>query len=469
MSLVGFASFSSLAFSQDNLDFPFEAVVIDQDVTLGSATEEFPIADVRSVPSNELPQTASVPVVSQAENFVIPEAGDAEADNAGAVNPLLQAQLQSQPQSNSIGTDFYRTSDDFTEGLVIEGKGVAMKIGGYVKLDIIQDFNAINNTDVFDVNSIPVGGPQRTNSRMHVRQTRLNFDTRWDTRCGIVKSFVEGDFFGTDNNGNKTFRLRQAYGELGRFLGGQTFTTFGNIAASPATLDFEGAISTITIRRAQLRWTQPVCTEDLTLALALEDSSTAIELPPGSTITGNTRTISPDFVARLRQTHSSGNMQVAAIARILGFQPTGEAVATENAWGLNFSQVQDLSPNDKIYWQINYGDGIASLLGGLPDATPFDADSVALLGYFGWMIGTTHDWNSKLSSNFTFAESHFQNTPGQPLTDVNNLTYLAANVIWTPLERFEVGVEYLYGQRKNINGQSGPANRLQFAVFYYLP
>ena len=60
--------------------------------------------------------------------------------------------------------------------------------------------------------------------------------------------------------GTNTFRLRQAYGQLGRFLGGQTFTTFANIEASPATLDFEGAISTISPRRPQLRWTQPVFT-----------------------------------------------------------------------------------------------------------------------------------------------------------------------------------------------------------------
>ena len=464
MSIVGFACISSLAFSQDKLELPVQTADSDEELTLRSGTGEFPVEDSLSDPTSGLPQPVLVPVVAQSENIAIPVAGDAEG-----ASTLLQAQLQSPQQSNSIGTDFYRTSDDFTEGLVIEGKGVAMKIGGYVKLDLIQDFNAINNTDIFDVSSIPVGGPQRTNNRMHVRQTRLNFDTRWKTQCGIVKSFVEGDFFGTDNNGNKTFRLRQAYGELGRFLGGQTFTTFGNIQASPATLDFEGAISTITIRRAQLRWTQPVLTEDLALALALEDSSTAIELRPGSTVTGNTRTISPDFVARLRRTQPSGNIQIAAIARILGFQPTGESVRTENAWGLNFSQVQDLSPDDKIYWQINYGDGIASLLGGLPDATPDGTDSAELLGYFGWMIGATHDWNSKLSSNFTIAESHFRNTSGQPLTDINNLTYLAANVIWTPLERFEVGVEYLYGKRQDISGQSGDANRLQFAVFYYLP
>ena len=105
---------------------------------------------------------------------------------------LFQAQLQSPQQSNSIGTDFYRTSDDFSQGLVIEGKGVAMKIGGYVKLDFIQDFNAINNTDIFDVSSIPVGGPQRTNNRMHVRQTRLNFDTRWETQGGMRQVVCRG-------------------------------------------------------------------------------------------------------------------------------------------------------------------------------------------------------------------------------------------------------------------------------------
>lgn len=450
LNFIGLVCAGSAALAQDKMEFPNQTVVRQENVTGGLGTGDLQQTPVRSAASSE--------------NNTIPAPSDAEG-----ASTLLQGQLQSQQQGNSIGTDFYRTSDDFSKGLVIEGKGVAMKIGGYVKLDLIQDFNAINNTDIFDVSSIPVGEPQRTNSRMHVRQTRLNFDTRWETDAGVVKSFVEGDFFGTDDNGNSTFRLRQAYGQLGRFLGGQTFTTFANIAASPATLDFEGAISTISPRRPQLRWTQPIFNDDLTFALALEDSTTAVELPPGSTLTGNTRSTTPDLVGRLRRTRPNGNMQIAGIARVLGFQPTGEPVITDNAWGLNFSQVQDLNPNNKIYWQINYGDGIASLLGGLPDVTPVGNDGAALLGYFGWMIGATHDWNGKLSSNLTFAESHFRNTSGQPSTDVNNLTYLAANVIWTPLERFEVGVEYLYGKREDISGQSGLANRLQFAVFYYLP
>ena len=239
--------------------------------------------------------------------------------------------------------------------------------------------------------------------------------------------------------------------------------------AAPATLDFEGSISAITLRRTQVRWTCPLVTPDLELAVALEDSKTSIELPAGGALSGEPRTVSPDLVLRLRRSRPQGNFQVAGLVRELGFQPLNASIVTETAWGLNFSQYQELTCDDKIYWQINYGDGIASLLGGLPDVTPVGADDAALLGYFGWMAGATHEWNEQLSSNLTFAESHFRNTSGQLPTDVNNLTYVATNLIWTPAKRFSIGVEYLYGKRENIDGGSGIANRLQFSVFYYLP
>ena len=425
---------------------------VQDNVTLLPAIGDQPVNPISinpQTPTNDIPQ-----------NGIFPEPA---ADNVQDENTFLQS-LQSGQQTNNIGSRFYRSDNDFSQGLVIEGDDVAMKIGGYVKLDAIHDFNAIDCTDEFDVKSIPVGAPRRTNTRLHTRQTRLNFDTRWQTDRGDLRVFVGGDFFG-DGNG---FRLRHAYGELGRFLGGQTWTTFANVDAAPATLDFEGSISAISPRRALVRWTKPVYTDQLKLALALEDSTTAIEIPPGGP-TGETRTPSPDFVARLRWTGPNGNLQVAGIARQLGFQPIGGPVNTGDAWGLNFSQVAVLTSKDKVYWQINYGDGIASLLGGLPDIVPTGTDTATTLGYFGWMLGTTHQWNKRVSTNFTFAESHFNNTSGQLPTDINNLTYLAANVIWTPLERVNVGVEYLYGKRENISGASGLANRIQFAVFYYLP
>src|SRR6185295_17273347 len=47
-------------------------------------------------------------------------------------------------------------------------------LGGYVKLDLIHDFDAIGSTDTFDPRTIPVDGRARTNTRIHARETRLS-------------------------------------------------------------------------------------------------------------------------------------------------------------------------------------------------------------------------------------------------------------------------------------------------------
>ena len=52
---------------------------------------------------------------------------------------------------------------------------------------------------------------------------------------------MEGDFYSSGDQ----FRLRHAYGEIGDLLVGQTWTTFTDVAAAPATLDFEGSVSSV--------------------------------------------------------------------------------------------------------------------------------------------------------------------------------------------------------------------------------
>ena len=52
---------------------------------------------------------------------------------------------------------------------------------------------------------------------------------------------------------------------------------------------------------------------------------------------------------------------------------------------------------------------------------------------------------------------------------MHRTTYLAANLIWNPLERVKVGVEYLYGLREDVDRAIGSANRLQVAFIFDLP
>ncbi len=171
---------------------------------------------------------------------------------------------------------------------------------------------------------------------------------------------------------------------------------------------------------------------------------------------------------RIRLRRDWGQFQIAQLARVGGFQPTGEEVLTTTAWGTNLTGVLLVDDWAKTYYQIVFGNGIGSYRG-LPDAVPDSNVSADLLGLFGWMVGSTIDWTNTLSSNFTYAENSLDNTDFQKPDNVHRTTYLAANLIWSPLERVKVGIEYLYGLRENIDGAVGSANRTQFAFIFDLP
>ena len=44
--------------------------------------------------------------------------------------------------------------------------------------------------------------------------------------------------------------------------------------------------------------------------------------------------------------------------------------------------------------------------------------------------------------------------------------YVSANLIWLPVERIGLGVEFLYGSRENKDGAKGKNYRIQTAVQY---
>ena len=236
-------------------------------------------------------------VDSGEENFSLDEDGFyAVAD--GDISSASSFFQESNP-GKGIGSDFFGLNDSYDEGLIISNGKVAMKIGGFVKLDAIYDFNAIDSTDSFDTATIVIGALPRKNARLHARQTRFNADTRWESPRGPARIFVEGDFFFNQREsselGENRFRLRHAYIQHGKWLAGQTWTTLADVAASPATLDFEGQVASVTTRRAQIRWTQrKLFGTKLALALAVEDPFTIIEVP--ELVVGEPRTQTPDGV-----------------------------------------------------------------------------------------------------------------------------------------------------------------------------
>ena len=395
---------------------------------------------------------------------------ESSSDIGDLVNPKLGSQQFrtenfDRRTSLDLGNNF-NSFPEFDGGIIVVGNGAAMKIGGFVKADLISDFNAIDSTDSFDTTTIPVDGDDRQNARFHARQSRLSFDTRWHVGGEVARAFVEADFLGSGADNNDALRLRHAYGHIGRLTAGQTWTTFTDPSAVPSTLDFEGAVSNVNRRQGLVRLDFPVLIDGLSWAVALENPRINLEIPDG--VQGSGRTETPDFVTRLRYERDEGEFQAAMVLRELGFQRIGESVGTELAYGFNFTGSALLTERTKVYSQITFGEGIGSYRGS-SDVVSTGADTAEVLPMFGWMIGVKQAWTDRLTSNFTFSELTLDRIAGQDQTNLRSTTYVAINLIQNPYERVFWGVEFLHGMRENQNGNSANANRLQMSFGFYLP
>ena len=402
------------------------------------------------------------------------EPGGVAAKHPSSVNALtervelLESRLSAEHLSEKASNDWSEVirPGDFPHSILIPGTNVSAKLGGYVKGDVIHDFNAIASRDNFDTSTIPTDGRDGENTRLHARQTRLNLDVRWPNDWGTVRSFVEGDFFGAGS----TFRLRHAYAELGPLLVGQTWTTFTHIEALPETIDFESPVSFVLTRRGMVRWTcEP--TDSVTVAFAVEDPQITVTDPdnlPMVQLSGDDQTPLPDFVGRVRYTNEWSQFQFASVVRTLGFRPEGEDIESETGYGLIWSGFADLFDNHRLMFQTGFGEGVGGLRG-KTDAVPTPAGGLHLLDVFAGNVGYRIQWTEQWRSTATYSFGRLNNSIFERDDALHALQYLAVNLIWNPVERIDMGVEYLFGTREDKDGHDGEAHRLQFGFWYRLP
>ncbi len=384
--------------------------------------------------------------------FISSESGEATEQTADTQS------ASSTMHSSATSRDYVRAGD-FPRSLLLPSSDVSVKIGGYAKLDLIQDFDSIGSTDGFDTSTIPTSGPRKANTRLHARQTRLNLDFRHASELGDVQVFTEGDFFGSGN----TFRLRHGYGRVGPVLAGQTWSTFMDEVILPDLVDFENPTGALLTRRGLLRWTQslPVMA-GLEYSVAIEDPS-----PAFSSAAGTFENALPDFIGRLRLQDDTAHAQLAGFVTRARFDPVVGADSEAVAWGFSLSATIKLLESDKVMGQVSGGDGIERFRNG----QSYDLDaSGALIAVpaLSWYVCCEHAWSKQVKSVFAYSRAEVD-TPTVAPASLRSTDYLAANILWTPVERLRLGFEYLHGVREDQDGSEGVANRLQFAVWYYLP
>lgn len=334
-----------------------------------------------------------------------------------------------------------------------------VKVGGYVKFDLIHDFNPIGSPDYFDVSTIPTDSSKGQTTHMHAKETRLYLDVRTPSKVGELRAYVEGDFYGSGG----AFRLRHAFVEINNtWLAGQWWSNFMDENIIPNTLDFEKPAAYAFARHAMLRYKHAIG-KDAYFALAVEEPSTSAQQPAEA---GKWETPLPDVTGRFRVTKPWGHLQLSAFAAKLVYRFDAGGTDEVSLFGGNISgQFNLFDKKDKLIYQAVYGPGVGRFRGGLSAGLDKNGDLEALTDR-GFTVGYEHSWSNAFSSLVLYNQGSVDNTEGQSPASIKGAQYTAVNLLWHFADNAFVGVEYLWGLREDLDEGSGTANRLQFSVKY---
>ena len=358
----------------------------------------------------------------------------------------------------------------------LPGSDTSVTIGGYVKLDAIYSDPSAgvgSTADLeYEAGAVPVGPNAGNNERgqikLHARQSRLNLRTATPTRYGELGTFLEFDLFGAAGNesvsNSNGLRVRHAYGTLGPLLVGQTWTTFSDPAVYPETVDFGGPAGVVFARQAQIRWTQPFTGGQW--AVALENPETVVALPGGESFRADDDRF-PDLAANARFETHVGSYSIAGLVRQIRVDSATAPSASTERWAgaVGANGVIPLRSGDDIRLSAYLGNAIGRYSIGFFSDGVIGADGGLLLANE-WlaMAAYRHFWRPGLRTTLALSTLRASN-PAGTAGSVNKAADSAhLNLIWSPLPRVNLGLEYLYARREVEDGQSGSLNRVQAAA-----
>ena len=358
------------------------------------------------------------------------------------------------------------------------GSDTTLYVRGYVKADAIWSNHSTGVDSVGDQELlapvIPVGptAGQHKNDQVtfHARQSRLGIGTSTPTQYGDMTTYIEGDFFGADGNESANshgFRLRHAYGSLGKLLAGQTWTNFFNEQAYIETLDFGGPTGEIFVRQAQFRWTEKYASGDW--SVSAESPEAVIAAPGSATPFRSDNDHAPDFTARVRQNIGRATYSAGALARNVHVDSAALG-ANSGRWGgaLAFSGIVPVGARDDLRFDVNAGNAIGRYqVGGFfPDGYLDASGRLELAHQASGYVAYRHFWRPQLRSTVEYSAAN-STPPAGTAAGINKADRSQhVNLIWSPVPAVNLGAEYIHAERKVVGGDEGSLNRIQFSAQY---
>ena len=269
------------------------------------------------------------------------------------------------------------------------------------------------------------------------------------------------------------------WAEMGMFGVGQTYSNFMDIDVFPNTIDYWGPSGMVFVRNPQLRIT-PWSQDGMGLSLHAGGAELGASTPAGSatfapeladSLTGWNRL--PDLTAAWRMDGDWGHVKAAGLLRQVGYQstltPDGNPSGTKTGYGLNLTGALKLFGKSQLNGGLVWGKAIASYMndGGVdlaPGPIVLGGTSAETVQSLGWLAYYNHWWTDQWSSTIGFSQHQQDNTAGQSATAFRRGSYGNLNVLYYPTKNVTTGLEFVWGELEQKDGQSATDYRLQFST-----
>ena len=331
----------------------------------------------------------------------------------------------------------------------------SFKFYGLLEGHAVKDFGQSGPSDIFtDLGSQPLdntGGP-KGRTRYTGQTSRLGFDASTPVNGAPLAAKLEIDFYGYTQEKRNKPRLRQAYAEYSGWLVGKTWSTFMDLDGLPETVDFNGPIGAPFSRRVMLRYAWGDADKGHKWTVALEQAKDQF----GGGSSGEKL---PIFVARVDKTLANGAYNV----RVMSHEKRSPT-DSKRGYGFGVGGRYKLTDKDTLMAQYARVDGDIDMLYGSngyainpgTGALSFDKNQGIVLGY-------VRVFSEQLRSNVALGFNRGQTAQA---LDNRSLSQAFANLIYTPVKGLDLGVELIYGQRKNFTSDVGTMRRVDLMARY---
>ena len=361
------------------------------------------------------------------------------------------------------------------------------EIYGFAMLDIGHDFKQIDPSwfDTMRVTKLPSVEKQfgeDHNTFAGVRQSRLGVRSSTPTTLGDLKTTFEFELFGTGvDAGQTTFRLRHAYGELGAFGAGQTWSPFMDPDVFPNSLEYWGPTGMVFFRNVQVRFMPLKGDNSFTIALERPGASGDAGVFADRIELQNIkpRFPLPDVSASYKASRKWGYVRAAGMLRLIKYDDVladqFDLSGSATGWGINLSSNLNAGKNDVVRAQFVFGEGIQNYMNDSPvdvgvvrqpnnALTPVTGETIPITGL---VLFLDHTWNKRFSSTVGYSRQDNDNTADQAPGAFRVGQYALGNLLYYPVPNVMVGGELQWGRRENFSdGFHSDGLKLQFSFKY---